>query len=568
MIVAARGAAGDGPYTRSPVIDALLIPLILVVCGFGPGFFFVRRWGWPGLDTVVASVALSLILVYVAAFAGYWLQVGAAFNVAVTLASAGLFAASWPDVRTLWRQPRVRQLVWALAGLQAWMVGTLLLIRHYSGGDSCCDWVEHYQRTQHFVARLPEGFLYIDRYLLTARPPLQNVVAAHVLTQTGVSFPAYQVVSALIGALMFLPCALLARLVARRGFREFGLLAVVLAATPMFFVNATYPWTKAVTVFFVLVGIWCYLRGWRKPGRGYLPAAFLFLGAGILVHYSAVPYALVLGAHFLLVLWRRQPHRGLLLLAVTVPPALLLLTWFGWAVAVYGVEGAFLANSTAEGFGPRGWQEDLATIAGNIVDTLRPHLWAGQPGQTWLRVLTDRTFMLYQVNLFFGIGSVMSMAAVWLFLRALAGTWPPALGTRAAAVGVLIAIVIIGVGIHGARQTTGLAFIALQPLIYTAVAMVVAQAGGLALWVRRLVVLGVIVDFALGVVLQVYMQSQMAVWARSPNWDWKRDHDLVFLGDLAYRIAPVVELLLVLVAGTALSLVLRALWPANPVRPR
>lgn len=211
---------------------------------------------------------------------------------------------------------------------------------------------------------------------------MQNVLAAHVLTQTTSTFAACQVAFALTGALMFLPCALMARLAARRGFRGYGLLAIVLAANPMFFKNATYPWTKALTV-----------------------------------------------------------------------------------------------------------------------DRLRPRHWAGDPGQTWLRVLTDRAFMLYHTNLFFGIGSLMSLAGVWLPVRALRTSWPAALGTRAAALVFLFlgAIVVRGVGIHGARQTTGLAFIALQPLIYMVVVLVVGQIDRLPHWGRVVVFGGVAVDFVFGV---------------------------------------------------------------------
>ncbi len=543
------------------VTAALLLPLILLVCAFGPGFVLIRRCRWPGLDTVVASVGVSLILVYAAAFLGFVLGLGPWFNFIVTIACGAALVASWRDVQVLWRQPRVRALVWALLGLQVWMVGTLLLIRHYSGGDSCCDWVEHYQRTTHFIEPRPDDFLFIDRYLLTARPPLQNVVAAHVLSQTGISFAAYQVVFALTSALMFLPVALMARLSARRGFSRFGLLAIVCAANPMFFVNTTYPWTKALTVFFVVLGLWCYLRGWRKPGRFYLPVAFLFLGAGILVHYSAVPYALALGLHYLFVLWRRQPRRVGAVLAVVGLPALLLLTWFGWSLGTFGVEGTFLANSTAEGFGPRGWREDLLTIAGNVVDTLRPSLFDSSPGQTALRVVTDRSFMLYQVNLFFGIGSIASLVAVGLLGRGFRTPWPAALGTKVAVASFLVWIIVAGVGVHGARQTTGLAFIALQPLIYTVVALVVGQMAILPVWVRRLFLVGLTIDFVAGVVLQVFMQSQMATWARTPNWDWKRDHGLVYLGDLVYSAAPVVEGLLLVAALAATGAIVRAWWP-------
>jgi len=53
------------------------------------------------------------------------------------------------------------------------------------------------------------------------------------------------------------------------------------------------------------------------------------------------------------------------------------------------------------------------------------------------------------------------------------------------------------------------------------------------------------------------MQSQMAVWARSANWDWKRERDLVFLGDLVYRAAPTIRLVLFVAVMAAAVAVIR-----------
>jgi len=149
---------------------------------------------------------------------------------------------------------------------------------------------------------------------------------------------------------------------------------------------------------------------------------------------------------------------------------------------------------------------------------------------------------------------------VGLLGRGLRSPWPAALGTKVSVVGFLVWIIAAGVGVHGARQTTGLAFIALQPVIYTALALVVGQMAILPIWVRRLFLAGLVIDFVAGVVLQVFMQSQMAVWARSPNWDWKREHGLVYLGDLVYSAATVVGGLLLAAAVVAAGAIVRAWW--------
>ena len=40
---------------------------ILAVCSFAPGFYFVRRFAWSGLEKLCGSIALSLILLWLAA---------------------------------------------------------------------------------------------------------------------------------------------------------------------------------------------------------------------------------------------------------------------------------------------------------------------------------------------------------------------------------------------------------------------------------------------------------------------------------------------------------------------
>jgi 4-amino-4-deoxy-L-arabinose transferase-like glycosyltransferase len=560
--VSARPARRRTRHTEAFVFDFLLLILIVVACGLGPGFFFVRHLRWDPAETLAGSVALSLVLLYVATFIGFWLNSGAWFNVAVTAVAACLLAASARDLRGLLWRPQVRPVVVALMLLQVWLMGSLLLIRHYSGGDSCCDWVEHYQRTLHFLDPGPIDFAFIKRYALTARPPLQNLLSAHVLAHIGPQFAWHQVTFTLLASLVFLPCALFARLVARRGFNRPLLLAVVLGANPMFFVNATYPWTKALTVFFVALGIWFYLRGWARPGRRYLPAAFLSLAAGVLVHYSAVPYAMFLGGHYLVVLWQRQRRPWFALATVVGPPAAVLALWFGWAVLTYGVAGTFLSNSTARGFRLEGWMTNVATMAGNVVDTMRPSLFVRDADHTWLRALTDRTFMLYQPNLFFGMGSVMSIVAVWCIGSALLRSrWSGNPGGRTFWALFIPFAIVVGVSTHAERQETGLAFIALQPLIYLAVTLVVANLRELAGWGRGLLLAGVVADFFLGVALQLHMQQQMATWARSTNWDAKREHGLRYLGDHAWAWMPGIRMVLATLAIIGLGYLIAAFWP-------
>ena len=110
--------------------------------------------------------------------------------------------------------------------------------------------------------------------------------------------------------------------------------------------NATYPWTKSLTVFYVVLALWFYLAAQRKHDSPRMVAAFVMLAMGLLVHYSAGPYIAVLAVHYLIRVFptglptplaRTGTNRRFLWA--------LLATWFGWSMMAYGVKGTLSANT-------------------------------------------------------------------------------------------------------------------------------------------------------------------------------------------------------------------------------
>ena len=135
--------------------------------------------------------------------------------------------------------------------------------------------------------------------------------------------------------------------------------------------NLTYAWTKLFTAFCVILGLHLYLRGWRKASRQRMVLAFVSLPAGMLVHYSAGPYALFVGLHYLLVVFRRRKHKWAEA-AVTAGVCLAVLgTWFAWSMAVYGTRGTVASTSTVTDVAPTAGG-NVATFAKNLGNTLFP----------------------------------------------------------------------------------------------------------------------------------------------------------------------------------------------------
>src|SRR5207249_11446926 len=168
-----------------------------------------------------------------------------------------------------------------------------------------------------------------------------------------------------------------------------------------------------------------YVRGWLRRRRGHLLLAALCMGAGILVHYSAGPFAVFLGLHFVAVCILRKDARTFAWSAVIV--AALLLSWFGWSMHAFGVRRTFLANSSVADRENLSKQQKISTIAQNLEATLVPHPLRISPDRfdaTYAQLNTfgyvrDYAFTLYQTNLPLSLGLLGWLATVIIIFRTL-----------------------------------------------------------------------------------------------------------------------------------------------------
>jgi len=362
-----------------------------------------------------------------------------------------------------------------------------------------------------------------------------NLFSAFFLAQAGTQFANFQLVFAFFNLLPFVPLALLARLLGRAGSRCSGLLALLLAASPMFLHNAQFAWTKAGVGFFVALALWFYVVGWRREDPRRIALAFVSLAAATLVHYSGAPYLLVVGLHYVLwLLWRRR--RPAFELAVSVlSSAALLGTWVWFSVSTYGLEQTLATNTAVSDASRLTFAGNLAKIAINIVDTFVPHLARGlwvERDDVMFRQVVDNAFCLYQVNLPLMLG-VGGLAAVTYLIVHVARRPQP--GERRAErlfwLMFSTLAIVVGVAAHGEADQWGLGHIGLQPLVQVALAWLAARLPTLPRPLRYLLVAGVAADLALGVVARVHLESLLAGWAVDYNLEVKETAALVFLGD-------------------------------------
>ena len=520
-----------------------LLLVLLPVCCFAPGFFFVRKLRWNPLEKLCGSIGLSLILLYLACWAiycasprGNGLPVHPAPFVVVSVLCFALAAISFQDIARLVRTASVRRALDGYGFLLLWTFLLLAIIRNYSGGAWFGDWLEHFQRTLFFLRHFPADTWIFPGYVLPARPPMMNIITAFFLAQTSDRFEIFQAVFAFLNVLLFLPCYLIMRAFGRGAKRRTWLLVLLFAASPLIMQNVTYSWTKAGAAFYVVLALWFYLAGWRKRDTVRMTAAFVALAGGLLVHYSAGPYVAILTTHYLLAVFPSRPKRWHELATIGVICGLLLGTWLLWSVHVYGTHVTLASNSSVTASqkyaGSTGGK-----IAANLLDSLipvavrDPDLLSGLKEQRAAGTVRDWAFLFYQVNAIFGMGLAGGPVALWLAFRALRGKpqkqaiAPGKSGKRGKPKGrptplraamtaeqrfwliLIVAGLILGIAVVGERDPFGVAHLTMLSLQAVGLSMLAA----LIPWRRRtlaiLVLAGCTVDFSLGVFLQARVEG-------------------------------------------------------------
>jgi hypothetical protein len=494
-------------------LQLLLVVALLLVCGFAPGFFFIRRLPWTPLEKLCGSIALSLMLVYLAAWAiycfgptdqrpAYWVVAGLA-AVAADLAKA--------DALRLFKTFRVRQALQGFGFLLLWVLAALGMIRLYSGAGWYGDWYEHFQRSLFFLDRLPHNITILGWYTLPARPPLMNVLAAFFLGLTGDRFALFQVVFGFLNILSFLPAFLLLPALGPRRRAGAVVLVALFACSPVIIQHATYTWTKALPVFYVLLALALYLAGLRKRDSGRTAAAFLCLSAGLLAHYSTGPYLAFLALHYGWRCLRERPHRSREAAWIGASCGLFLSTWFVWSTAVYGFKTTAGSNTSVTFSQRYQGTANAVKIARNLADTIVP---------TWLRggmlnyeqpnaegKLRDQAFSLYQLNLIHGMGLVGGPVALWLLYRALRRRGGRRAGERSFWLGLIAFCTVAGVAVVGERDSTGVAQLTLLTIEVVGVAAIAAFFHGFPRALKLALLAGCVFDFYFGVWLQERVQS-------------------------------------------------------------
>jgi hypothetical protein len=576
MFIVAREIMGRDDQSDDRMISVLLALVLFAVAPLGPGLFLLRKVRGNQLrpaEMLVVGVGLSFLIVYGATWTIYLLDAPRAAHTMVSGACLVALVVCIPFLRNLFSSREMRRMlaVWGL--FSAFSLALLALVRHHSGGQWGGDWYEHWQRALFFLQHAPLDVKFLGTWTFPSRPPLMNLIEAHVLATAGESYPVYQVVSTLLSALVVLPALLLTRLFTRRRQRTFVLLALFVL-NPMLAENATYSWTKLFAAFYVLSGIVFYAAGTRLGSRLRIVLGLVFLAVGVLVHYSAAPYLLFVAGWEAVRAFRKRGRAVGDAAGAAAASGLVLATWFVFSFCVYGVRGTLASTSTAEYSGRFTAGGLVTNVVRNVWWSVVPHalravdlsLIAQANPWGWLR---DYVFLMYQTNLILGLGVGGALLLFWP--RRGASRWRPFWIVFTAVTGVA------GIGVVNEVGTFGSAHICLQALVVLGLATAASRWSVLSNGARRLAVVFLAVDFALGIALPFALQSMPmeGVSAFPVHWpdrmplglSWtayanalaKEEWHVTYLGDLvAGARIPVAGLVLAVAAVALVGLWRRA----------
>lgn len=469
------------------------------------------------MEKLCGSVGASLLFVYLTFLAAYLLSpieadVPRAVPAAFSGVSFALIVLARRDIVALFHNVRVRQTVGGFSFLLLWTAVFLTMIRNYSGANWFGDWLEHFQRSLFFLHHFPVHSPILFGYQLPARPPAMNELAAFFLAQTADRFEIFQVIFVFLNLLIFLPCSLIMPALAGPR-RPFVLpLTLLFASNPAVMQQVTYSWTKALTAFFVVLSLCFYLTGLRKRDGSRILVAFISISMGMLVHYSAGPYAVFLAVHYVLTVWWKRPRAQRLreLAVIVAACGALLATWFAWSISVYGFRTTIASNTSVTG--GRAYKGHLlAKTAEDLVYSIVPSALRFDPtteglaAQGSIPSLRDRVFAFYQPNLIFAMGIIGGPFVVWLlyaaFFRSRRYT-----SERRFWLAMIPACIVLGIGSSGEIDHLGLAHITLFSLEIVGLSLLAATFP----WRRTamiLVLAGCVVDFSAGVLFHGYVES-------------------------------------------------------------
>lgn len=551
------------------IIKLIYLIIIFHFCLFIPGYLISRKSDLSDVIKLVNSISLSIFIIFLVSFVLYVFELEAIVYVLFSLCL--VVATVWmrKELFAFFRSPPVKPLVRYYGIFILWVFLLTTVIKHYSGGGWFGDWDEHYQRSLFFRDLYPLDTVFTGGWLLTARPPLHNVVASFFLNHVGNQFYYYQAASVLLNAVVFFGAYVVFAVYMKERGSDVSvgvpILALFLSLNPSVLVNVTYSWTRALTNFFVLYSLALFYLSAKKNDNYLRRLSYVNMGLAVLTHYSAVPFLMGLMLIDLYSVLRGQLAMKRAVINVGIFLAVIS-PWFAFALYHYGLRITFGSNSTVLDSSALGTWENLLKIWKNITSTILPHFLRHVPElyqqKHLLGYIRDYAFLVYQVNFLFMLGSIGWLIVLISFVKGSVFSFMN--GEREEPLllwSFFILVITMGIAVHGSYDAFGVGHICLQPLAILGVVYLAANFQEYNKYIKVLLCGGLFIDSLFGVLLQFWMQhygfSDVVAINRydfvlgqsvTNNVIYKAERGYDFIADLNYSAFITVSLSIILIA--------------------
>jgi hypothetical protein len=354
-----------------------------------------------------------------------------------------------------------------------------------------------------FLDKLPLS-THFGSYLLTARPPVFNVVDFFFQSFLGRGFWVFQIASTLLNLTVLLPCYLLTKYFFKEKSKFlFLFVALILLLNPSIIIETTFTWSKAMTAGYILLGLLFYLRFRNTKQSLFLYLTALFMGIGQITHYSTTPYFIIIVFDLIFqkmtnskIQWKTLFNfAGIFLVTIS--------SWYLWAVFNFGFSKTLFGNTTFQQQNYRSLFQIIAKELNNSVKTFLPILSPGylryintQTG-FWVRMY-DETFALYATTIPGQITFTLCFA-LWIL-------WRKFKLKSSFLLYFCISGFILGILVLPKIEPTGLAHITMLPIS----CLLISLAAGYLFSLRKsklffILLAGIILEAIIGIGLRLYI---------------------------------------------------------------
>ncbi len=434
-------------------------------------------------------------------------------------------------------------------GVAVLTLGLEASLPHYVDTKFFYDWWMHFDLARFYWAPTDFDRIYLDGASVPSRTPFFNLLGALVLSHLGDRFAVFQAMTAALGWLWVLPCALLARRLALGAATP---LIGLLGLSPLILHSHTYAWPKGLVAFLLLLALERFLALRQQPSAEGGPLALQFglcSGAAVMAHAGFSGYLLPL---FALLFWdaRRGRRSWRAAAGAALTAGAVVLPWYAWATAQYGFFRGLFGYPRFPYASAWSWAADhFFTLASSVFPISLP-----------LGLLTG-TLDPWQGAVLTYLGTAAGLLGVGALVRVLAQNLQPRLRIGGAHAQPVLAFAVVG-------MVT--ATVLLQPLVrdnadavfipaLVALALLSLRAAPAPRWLLRL---------ALSEAIAV--QGSVLVWLWSPLSNTQGNAQLAALHQIRFLAADAWPVgLVLLVTGAALCvLALRPCLVSEARTPR